>query len=994
MQLTSNRIVTPFIPGLLLLVFFFSGMSALIYQVMWAREFGLVFGVHVFAISTVLTAFMAGLALGNLYFGKLVDRLKKPLVLFAILQLGLALFALAFPMLFKGLEAAYTFFIKLLAAGYWGTQLIRFALSFLFLLIPTTLMGGTLPVIAKFLVQRLENLGWHVGSLYAVNNFGAVAGCFLAGFILMQTIGMGGALAVGVIINLVNAVIVLIVARLARDEHLPQANTVIAQSGMEATTERYSARVMNFVLWAFAIEGFTTLSYEVIWTRILLGYSHDKSVYFFTTVIIGFILGLSLGSLLTAWWIDKKKNLLWILGTVEVLIGVFAILLLKAFTLVGGIVIERQLAFGNNWLSNLGIEYGLFLAVMIVPTTLMGMTFPLVSKIYLHNLEKVGSRLGIIGYLDTVGSIFGSFAAGFILLPWLGVVKAVILTAVINLVIGIALVVIHPQKSLRARGSMILVMGGVIAASLLTIPGGDYFRNWQTRKPGDRLLFYKEGAAATVAVPQHPDGVKVLAINGSVTAFADYGDTRVHKMLGYLPYFLHPQPKNAIVIGLGMGVTAQSLVQDDMESVDCVEIADEVVEACRSAFTRENGHVLDNEKLNLYSEDGRSYLYMTHKRYDIITSNAVHARLSPNLYSRDFYRLCKQRLTESGIMCQWMSTNWVTEQEYKTLIKAFMDVFPHTSLWAVNVGHVLMIGAPQPLQLDFDKLQQRFDNDKARTELLPADLYNPFALLAQYICDEQLLQNYVGDAPPSTDDNTIAEFSHVVNKAQNPAIIAWMVNNKQPFSGYFSAETGPAVIADSTASGISKYMQAEKYYMSAALQSNFLNDKKAAISALRQAIALEPGDYRYYEELGSILYNEGDFKGAIEALLQCIRIHPHMAVEYEHLGYAYMDDGQFDKAEEAFRQSSALAPENPLPRYYLASIYGSRNEYDKAKIQLKEAIKNYPDFAGLYYNLGLVYYIEKEYSLAGEMFGKCARLDANYLQVQKMLNQVDTISKQ
>lgn len=985
MPVIRNRTSAPFVLPLLFLVFFFSGMSSLIYQVMWAREFGQVFGVHVFAISTVLTAFMAGLALGSLYFGKLVDKLNKPLLLFAILQIGLALFALSFPFLFRGLAASYSFLIKQSSAGYWGAQMIRFGLSFLFLLIPATLMGGALPVIAKFLVRRLENLGWNLGSLYSVNNLGAVLGCFLAGFVLIQTVGMGGAMMFGALINLVNAAIVLLMPRFARADADQPADSTPIQPDRNAPAEQYPAWIMNFVLWAFAIEGFTTLAYEVIWTRILLGYSHDKSVYFFTTVIISFILGLSLGSILVARWVDKKRNLLWLLGGIEVLVGVFAIFLLKAFALVGGIIIERQLNFSNNWISSLGIEYGLFLLLMIVPTTLMGMTFPLVSKIYLNSLKKVGSRLGKIGYLDTVGSIFGSFAAGFILLPWLGVVKAVAATALINVVIGIALLIIHPGKSLRSKGGLVLATVVLMFIAFMTIPGGEYFRQWQTRKPGDRLLFYKEGIAATVAVPQHPDGVKVLAINGSVTAFADYGDIRVHKMLGYLPYFLHPQPKNAIVIGLGMGVTAQSLVQDDMEHVDCVEIAGEVAEACHSAFVRENGYVLDQEKFNLYIDDGRSYLYMTRKKYDIITSNAVHARLSPNLYTRDFYQLCKQRLTENGVICQWMSTNWVTEPEYKSLIRAFMDVFPYTSLWAVNVGHVLMIGAQSPLQLDFEQLQQRFDNVKVRTELKPADLHNPYALLSQFICDEKLLQEYVGDVPPSTDNKSIAEFSHVVNKAQNPAIIGWMVDNKQDFAGHLSVR---AAIADSVKSRVKKYMQAEKYYMNAALHSNFLNDKPAAIAALQQAVTLEPGDYRYYEELGSILYNEGDFQGAIGALLQCINIHPHMAVEYEHLGYAYMDSGQLDKAEEAFRHASALAPENPLPRYYLASIYGSRKEYDQAKYQLKEAIKNYPDYAGLYYNLGLVYYIEKEYVRAKAMFEKCARLDANYHQVQEMMKQV------
>jgi len=753
--------------------FFLSGASALIYQIVWVRVFGLVFGVTIFAVSTVLTAFMTGLALGSLYFGRLIDKRKDALAVFAYLELGIGLFALLFPLLFQGLTHIYVYAHQQLATSFYLSSLIRFAVSFLFLLIPTTLMGGTLPVLSKFFIKKLKKLGWDIGHLYSVNNLGAALGCFAAGFFLIQTVGVRATVNIAAAINILVAVVIFIMrGRLTvpqapgestdTDEVRPADSRKVTE---ESEAGKYPRYVAYLVLWAFAIEGFCALSYEVIWTRILLGLSSDKSVYFYSTVIITFIFGLSLGSFIVAKFIDYKKNLLALFGFIEIAIGVLAVWLLPVFALLPRLLAETA-ATASWWLST-GKECFVFFLVMLVPTTLMGTTFPIVSKIYTTNLKKLGFSIGNIGCLDTVGSIFGSFAAGFILIPFVGVVKAVILTAGINLILGVLLIVFHPFTRYRAKLVTVLILLAIIGATYFVVPSHRHFRHWQAKQPNDKLLYYKEGAGATVAVPQHPNRIKVLAINGAVTAMAEYYDLRVHKMLGYLPLLLHGNAQNALVIGLGMGVTAQSLIQPAINQVDCVEICPEVIGAAAKCFSYENHNVLEDSKLKVIIEDGRNHLFITDKKYDIITSNAVHVRHSGNLYTRDFYEICKRKLKDDGIMCQWLPTNWLSETEYQMLINSFFEVFPHTSLWYMNVSHTILLGTPGELQIDFESLAQRLQEEKTSRDLAEVDLDNPFAFLAQYVSNEDSLTKYAGQVPLNTDDRPYVEFSKVADRRPN-----------------------------------------------------------------------------------------------------------------------------------------------------------------------------------------------------------------------------------
>ena len=766
-------------------ILLFSGISALIYQVIWIRKFAQVFGIHAYSMATVLAAFMGGLALGSILFGTLADRIKNPLRLFAYLELGIGLFAVFFPFLFNGLTNLYTAIGVNTGIHEYQLQLVRFSFAFVFLLIPTTLMGGTLPVIIKYFVHRLGEIGQKVSSLYAVNNLGAVLGGFIAGFFIIRLFGVIASLYIAAAFNLANAVIALALSKKIGYTEVDEEEPEVLEPGIEKTSEEkivYSLprSLVRLVLWVFAIQGFTTLAYEVIWARILIDFSFDKTVYFSSTIVISFIFGLSLGSFLINKRIDRMKNLLSLLGYIEILIGLASVALIFIFAFIAPRV-NHSLSMVDSWMQTAGKEYLIFFVMLSLPTTLMGFTYPIVSKLYNDNIRHLGKGMGVIGFVDTVGSIVGSFVAAFILIPVMGVVHSLLLVVYINVFLGLLIVLFHPFLSTGRKYFLTIFSIGLVAVLTLLVPSRYYFTWWDQLdykktffgEHYDKIVFYDEGIGSTVTVRHYPYDEDYLALNidGHNSAYTTRKDRRVNGLLGHLPFLLVDKPENALVIGYGMGVTAHSLMQPGMKSVDIAEISPGVIKASPS-FEPWNKKVLKDPRAHVHIEDGRSFLLMSRKKYDIITTNAVHPRLSNNIYTKDFYEICRDKLTDDGIVCQWIPQNWLNTAEFKSLIKAFAEVFPQSQLWYINEYSVLAVGKKHPFKIDFARIQDQYQgNEQLRVELDDVGLPNPASLIAQFFYGPTDVKNFIKGAPVDEDNFPLVEFSKVVNIAPDTVIM-------------------------------------------------------------------------------------------------------------------------------------------------------------------------------------------------------------------------------
>jgi spermidine synthase len=760
---------------------FLSGFSALVYQIVWLRSINVVFGVHVFSTSTVFTAFMAGLAIGSYFFGKISDVVKNPLKIYFFIEIFIGIYAIVFPFLFDQISEFYKLLSQNLNPGFYPLQLIKFILSFFVLIIPTTLMGGTLPVVIKTFTASFDKFGRKISLFYAVNNVGAALGGILAGFFLIRTLGLNQTSYFAAGMNFISAAVVF---SLLNNQLLKKNTSERVREYPENLKKPYSRNFVRLILIVFAIEGFTTLAYEVLWTRILIEFSYDKTVYLYSTIIVCFILGLSLGSYVIKNRIDKIIDLPKFLAYTEIIIGIGSFALLLLFVFVAPLIVQNREIY-NSWFTLAGWEYTFIFILLLPPVLLMGFTFPLVGKIYSDNLKKVGQRIGVIGFYDTVGSIFGAFVTGFVLIPILGVYYSFLSIVLLNIGIGFLLIHYHPglKKSFKTRAWIIITFLVLIIFMPLH---KEFYKKRIDFYPQDELIAYNEGVAATVSVHQQPAGHKALAINGAKTAFTTGADIKVHTFLACMPYIFCPDVRNACVVGFGMGVTVNCLSKLKAPHVDVAEISPEVVRTSHKHFAFLNDKVLARENVQLHVEDGRSFLFTQDDKYDLITTNAVHARLGANLYTRDFYDLCKRKLTREGFLCQWLPTNWLTKQEFKGLVKAFYEVFPNTSLWYVTRGHMLLLGSNNENEIKWQHFTNRFFQPEFYEIMNGVGIVSPEEFVAHLFASRDKMKKYTTHTVPNSDNYPYVEFSFETDIKPNISVLEELSNMQPTFNEFFT----------------------------------------------------------------------------------------------------------------------------------------------------------------------------------------------------------------
>jgi spermidine synthase len=753
---------THFLLPIILILFFFSGANALVYEVVWMKMLTLVFGATAFAISTTLASFMAGLALGNYWFGRLVDRSHRPLLIYSLLEFGIGIFAFIMPVVFSLLDNIYIYIYQDITQNYIGLNLIRFVLSFIILIIPTTLMGGTLPVITRFLFRQSGHIGERVSQLYSVNTLGAVVGTFTTGFFLIAVLGIHEAAYLAGTINLLIAAVMLALDRKhstkSRNDNQNTSNIL----GRSEDNQIFSSRLAKLALWSIGISGFCSLAYEVFWTRALI-FILDNTSHAFATMLSAFLFGLALGSMIVARWVGSTKRLFITFGIIEVFIGFFALLSIPVFgnlgVSVGG---ASSYTETNQWLWVL-TRFGRSFLMMLIPTVLMGMTIPIATSIYTKGKTGVGSAVGRVFAINTMGGVLGSIMAGFLLIPLIGISGSIMMVATINATIGIALILAEPVMKYRNRIRMVVANGALIVTTLavLMFYGQLIFISPTERTTMNNVLYYEEGADATVKVYQDIFLDKTLSIDGFPVA----GTTRRHqdgqKSLGNIPLLLSQVDQPSVnIIGFGAGGSSWAATLYDISSIECVELVPAVLEAS-SFFPEINHGVLDDPQLTIITGDGRNYLLLTDKIYDIISVDATSPKSagSGNLYTEEFYQLCQKRLSQDGLMLQWLPFHLLSEVELKMTTRTFLQVFPHASLWfSFQRNYFLLVGTQQPLSLDFQKLVSLTLQEDIQKELGPLAINDAFDVLTCFIMDEEALSNYVNGARLNTDNHPYLEF--------------------------------------------------------------------------------------------------------------------------------------------------------------------------------------------------------------------------------------------
>ncbi len=775
------------LPALVLFLFFISGALGLIYEVVWLRVLILVFGSTHFAVSTVLTAFMAGLAIGAYMLGRQIDRRWNPLVVYGVFEIAIGLYALAIPAIFSLLEPVGRWLWREFSPEFYTFSVLRFVFVGAVLVVPTSLMGGTLPALSRFVTRRRERIGLSVGSLYGVNTFGAVAGTACTGFLLVPRLGVARTIAVAAALNVVVGMVALGLAwRRRSGERVEGTRAERAKEAAAAGAPRLPGQV-KLLLGVFALSGFLAMVYEIAWTRVLV-LIIGSSVYAFTIMLTTFLVGLAVGAVGMSWLADR-------VGARRGTEGVAAIMAATGVTAFATLTLFQELPYwftvafnridladptGTGRTLLFGVEFGLAALVMLPPTLFLGGMFPLVVRVCGQTLELVGRSVGTAYASNTVGTIFGSALGGFVVVPLLGIQGSVVAAAMVNLVLAAAVLVARPGGAGRWRA---VVAAGCVAAAagvwfvrpswnVLLMNSGLYqyapavkeLSREELRQEGtlgrDEILFYEEGVTATVLVARNKEsGDLSLSVDGKVDA-SSHGDLGTQLLSGHLPMLFARDPKDVLVIGYASGITVGAVTRYPIESLTAVEIEAAVIEASK-AFSEHNHDPLSDPRVEIVTADGRNFLLATGERYDVITSEPSQPwrTIAANLFTKEYYEAARRRLKPGGVFCAWLQLYSLPPDLLRTMVRTFASVYPHVSVFMpISFYDLLLLGSEEPLAADLERIRLRLARKEVRDDLARLELGSAMDLLTYHLLDDAGARAFAGEGRFNTDDNAVVEF--------------------------------------------------------------------------------------------------------------------------------------------------------------------------------------------------------------------------------------------
>lgn len=774
--------------ALLVCVFFLSGLCGLVYEVVWSRLLVLVFGSTTHAISTVVGVFMLGLALGGHLAGRFLDRIGSLPRAYALLEIGVGLYALGFLTVLSGVDAAHTLLFPSLYERPALLNAARVLLCLIALLPPTTMMGATLPLLCRYLTRGESRIGRDVGLLYCVNTWGAAAGCFLSAFVVIPALGLEVSILGAGAANILVGLVVWLFFPSQGPGEAPVSERLAAPAASPTLAQAPGAEgEAAWALWAFALSGLLALVFEVAWSRALV-LVFGSSVYSFSTMLSSYLCGLALGSMLCSRFIDRVKRPLLLFGGLLAVMGLCVTLTTPLIGQLPEILVRLYRPERTGWSGLMLMEFGMCFAVMFPATLTSGALFPVAARIYaLSRRQGVGRTVGQVYAFNTVGGILGSLGAGFWLIPRFGSEKTLLYGGAACLLLAAATLAKAAPNDRRARLAVVALPVLALVLALL-LPSWDarimnlgVYRNTERFLDGEvglkvkgglkafsessRLLFHRESHDATVAVTEEPAGNRVLVINGKADGGAGGGlDTYTQTLLGALPLLYARDPQTALVIGLATGMTFSGALAFPLKQVDCIEISEAVVEASHY-FDEHNGRPLERSNGKLRVLDGRTWLMAMPNAYDAIICEPSNPWQTgnANLFTLEFYRNAAQRLAPNGVFCQWLPLYDLTLDQYRMLLATFKEVFPHVHLW-LWMSDSILIGAKQPLSMDPHTLEAALRIPAVKAALAPLDIHTPLELMSYFYLDAENTARFAaGVKALNTDRFPRIEFSSPKN---------------------------------------------------------------------------------------------------------------------------------------------------------------------------------------------------------------------------------------
>ncbi len=760
---------------LLLPIFFLSGFSALVYEVIWTRMLSIVFGSTVEAVSAVVTAFMFGLALGSYLIGKWADRNKDTVLsLYSLIELGIGILSLFFYFAVLSLPEIniniYGYLTKIGLPSLLHSNI--YLLEFLLVAVPATLMGTTFPLMVKAYISSRNYIGEGASVTYATNTFGAVLGAFLTGFFLLPQFGIRTTIIIAASINVFIATASFIIGRYYRVRALEvEAPMVLTHHPAPSPLVAWS------VFAVLSLSGFVAMAYQVAWTR-LLTMVIGSSVYAFSCILTTFLAGIAIGSLFFVKQIDGVKDKLFLLGAVQGVLFLTVILSLPMMDSLPILFITLFKGLTDSFLGLVLIDFIIVCSAILIPTVLMGVTFPISIRIYASRTDTLGEGVGRLYSANTVGCIFGAFLAGFYFIPSIGVQKTIVVLSGLNLAASLILIVQSETIRSHIKAVTVTVSLAFYILASVNMPqwntrllnlgvyfNADLFKGAESHMIGlnrftdeSKLLYYEEGVSGTVAVTEANHHLSIQ-INGKTDGGTSKVDIPPQVMVSAYPLLFHSKARDIAIIGLGSGISLGTATLFPIDKIDCIEILPEVVNA-NKYFSSFNHKALKDRRVNLIIDDSRRFLSYNNKKYDVVISEPSNPWISgvSNLFTMEFFSIVKSHLKDDGIMSQWIQLNSIDTAELKILLNTFRAVFPHVSVWTSSPQDLVVLGSNSKIEMNSSRAGNAFLNTEIREELQKVEIHNLEELFGRYLMGDKEVEKFCKNAQINTDDHPVIEF--------------------------------------------------------------------------------------------------------------------------------------------------------------------------------------------------------------------------------------------
>jgi len=728
---------------LLFTAIFISGASALIYQLIWVRLLGLVFGVSSFAVATVVAVFLLGLGLGSYVFGRWSERARDPLRVYMYVELGIAATSLVAYLLIEYVpvfrylhEYAYN------NLGFYGLSVARLLLSVLVLLPPVFLIGGTMPLLAKYFLRDPAHLGSSFSRIYYLNTLGACAGALLTGFVLVRYFGVNGTLVIAVGGNLLVALIIALSKR----------------GTGEARPSTGQPSPYSYMLVFLFLTGFISLGYEMLWVRILSTYGLSTSQAF-ALILAGFLLGFSVGAWVVARKVDSRRELEpWFsaVSIVTAFSGAVVLLLFRQFEAITILLADA------TPMSQLTLGMALAFTVSFIPAVFMGILFPLGVRIYAHDVDRIGAKAGNTFFSNTLGCVLGSLLTGFVLIPFLGMWNTTLLLINLSLLIAVAFL-LRGRRPARTQWIALVIVA--VVANLLVFTDSKTFhaelkgRDLRTAAEGFNVIYYAEGLSGTVTAVEKGN-YRGLFVDGQNVSGTDPVLLADSKMLAHVPLLLAKDPKISLTVGYGTGTTSGSMLLHDVE-VHAVEIEKKIIEAA-PLFSKVNYSSYADPDLNIVLDDARNYIATTHEEFSVIVTDVTNLKYkrNPYLYTRKYFEIMHGALSADGVAAAWLPVGGLSFNDLRTLIATFDSVFPNTTAWYFTqfpTHFIILVGTPEPTQVNLARFRE--DMGMVADDLQSLNVDNVYKLASMLLLGESDIDSLVNGAPIHTDNRPILEYS-------------------------------------------------------------------------------------------------------------------------------------------------------------------------------------------------------------------------------------------